>query len=127
MNGYLKNCTINVLTHGLGLVALIIINEIVLKTYLVWHGDFDSRGVAPGAVTRLVLLLFTAINLAIACTPIKSMKIGGCASFILLTAWMLLPIHPLRTIFYCTVGGLITFHSIYFAEHLNKCLNKKSE
>lgn len=126
MNRYLKSCMITTFTHGLGLLGLIITNEIALKIYLAWNGDFDSRGIAPGAVTRLVLLLFTVLNLTIAITPIKSIKLGGCAAFIVLTAWILLPSHPLRTIFYCTTGGLITLCSIYFAAHLNRIAIKST-
>lgn len=124
MSTYVKSSIVNILIHSLGLAALIAFNDIALHFYLSWIGDFGSRGIAPGMVIRLVLLIFCITNLLIAITPNRLIKIGLAATFILTTAWFLLPAHPLRTLFYCTSGGAITLLSIYLSSQANQKLAK---
>ncbi len=115
---------VNLCIHGLGLVLLLIFNDIAIYLYQEWFGGFDSRGIAPGAVTRLVILLFVITNLVIALAPIKWIKILLGVSFVFATAWFLLPNHPLRAIFYCITGGSLSFASIFAASWLNNVISK---
>lgn len=128
MSTYVKTSIVNILIHGFGLIALVTLNDITLHFYRSWIGDFWSRGIAPGMVIRLVLLIFCITNLLIAFTPNRSIKIGLAVAFILVTAWFLLPAHPLRALLYCTSGGMITLFSIYLSSQANKKLawNKQS-
>lgn len=124
MKEKLSTYGINLCVHGLGLVLLLIFNDIAIYLYLKWFGGFDSRGIAPGAVTRLVILLFVISNLAIALAPIKWIKTLFGVSFIFATAWFLLPSHPLRGVFYCVTGGSLSFASIFAASWLNKVISR---
>lgn len=124
MNEKLSAYGINLCIHGLGLVLLLILNDIAIHLYLEWHGGFDSRGIAPGAVTRLIILLFAITNLAIALAPVKWIKILLGVFFIFATAWFLLPSHPLRAVFYCITGGALSFASIFSASWVNTVISR---
>lgn len=118
MSNYLKICAVNSLIHCLGFATLIVLNEFVLRMYLSWGWEFGSRGIAPGAVIRLVLLTFFIANLAIVLIPARKIKFLISILFALITAWFLLPSHPLRAIFYCALGLAITvlcIHSSFWA------------
>lgn len=123
MRNYLKSCSINALIHSVGFALLIIINDITIRLYLAWGGEFGSRGIAPGAALRLVLALFFITNLTIIVIPQKKVKIGLAMAFVVVTAYFLLPSHPLRAAFYCATGGLITLYSIYCAVWVNNLVS----
>lgn len=119
MSNYLKLCAINALIHSVGFAFLIIINDITIRLYLAWGGEFDSRGIAPGAALRLVLATFFIANLTIIFIPQKQAKIGLAMAFVVVTAFFLLPSHPLRAAFYCATEGLITLCAICCAAWVN--------
>lgn len=89
MSSYWKACLVSALTHGLGLVLFVVANDIAHHLYLLWNGGFGSRGIAPGAVFYLVLLLFSVANLLAVFIPVRKVKYGisvvfsryGCAAF----------------------------------------------
>jgi hypothetical protein len=124
MSNYLKICAVNLLIHCLGFATLVALNEFILRMYLAWGWEFGSRGIAPGAAIRLVLLTFFITNLAIVLIPARNIKFLTSIFFVLVTAWFLLPSHPLRAIFYCSSGLAITMSCIYGSSWSSKKLLK---
>lgn len=119
MKNKIRVCAINLCIHSAALALLVGLNDIAHKLYKAWIGDFGSRGIAPGSVTLLVILLFIVFDASAAIIPLKAVKISLGVAFVLTTAWFLLPSHPLRAAFYCVAGGLLTFASISAASRLN--------
>lgn len=80
----------------------LLVNDLGLFLYKQLRGATDSRGYAPGAITRLALLPIVVANLCMAFAPRRALKIGIAALACGSLAW-LLPYHPLRAAFYCEV------------------------
>ena len=58
MKNKIRVCAINLCIHSAAFALLVGLNDIAHKLYKAWIGDFGSRGIAPGSVTLLVILLF---------------------------------------------------------------------
>ncbi|AGI22661.1 hypothetical protein ACYCAX_25805 [Pseudomonas sp. MT3] len=87
--------------HLLACVLFLFANDLGLFLYKQLQGAADTRGYAPGAVTRLALLHVVVANLLMALTPKRALKIGIALLMCGSLAWMLLPHYPLRASFYC--------------------------
>ncbi|MCJ8170457.1 hypothetical protein [Atopomonas sediminilitoris] len=119
MSSYWKTCLVSALAHGLGLVLFVVTNDIAHHLYLLWNGGFGSRGIAPGAVFYLVLLVFSVANLLVVFIPFRKVKYGAGVVFSIATAALLLPQHPLRALFYVASGWLVIVVCIYVSSWLS--------
>lgn len=96
------------LCHLTPCVAFVMVNDVGLSIHQNLLTDTGSRGIAPGAVTRLALLQFVISGALIALVPAHRLKLAVIAVAMAVLAWCLLPLYPIRTIFYCTLSGVLT-------------------
>lgn len=95
--------------HFFSCALFIFIYELYLSLCKQFQISFDARGYAPGAVTRLALLHMVISCFLMAVTPWRVIKVGIALLTSVSLAWLLLPYHSLRALFYC---GLLLALSI---------------
>lgn len=105
----IKPITLTLLIYLIACFLFALINDIYLSIYKHFQISFDSRGYAPGAVTRLAFLHMFISCFLMAATPWRVIKVGIALLTSFSLAWLLLPYHPLRALFYC---GLLMALSI---------------
>ncbi|WP_165677127.1 hypothetical protein [Metapseudomonas otitidis] len=108
----MKKSKINIKTiahHLFSCTLFVFINELYLSLCKQFQTSFDAREYVPGAVTRLALLHMTISCFLMAVTPWRVIKVGIALLTSVSLAWLLLPYHPLRALFYC---GLLLALSI---------------
>ncbi|WP_165672483.1 hypothetical protein [Metapseudomonas otitidis] len=108
----MKKSKINIKTiahHLFSCTLFVFINELHLSLCKQFQTSFDAREYVPGAVTRLALLHMAISCFLMAVTPWRVIKVGIALLTSVSLAWLLLPYHPLRALFYC---GLLLALSI---------------
>lgn len=100
----MKRSTVLIITlacHLLACALFVLANDLGIALYKQLQGGIEARGYAPGAVTRLALLHVVVANLFMAFVPWRTLKVGIAVLASASLAWLLLPYHPLRAMFYC--------------------------
>lgn len=123
---YVTASAINVAVHTGFCVAFVIANDGGLTLYKHFFGEAASRGYAPGAVTRLALLLFVIASLAMALAPWKFVKAGIATAATLFIGLFLVSEHPLRALFYCLLTGVLSAVALMLAAKVVAAIDARS-
>ncbi|MCP8463994.1 hypothetical protein NK553_08560 [Pseudomonas sp. ZM23] len=103
----------------------LLVNDLGLFLYKQLRGATDSRGYAPGAITRPALLPIVVANLCMAFASRRALKIGVAALACGSLAWLLLPYHPLRAAFYCGVLLALSLGAMMTATWLGRWQDRR--
>jgi hypothetical protein len=113
------------LCHLAACLVFVVANDIGLSLYQNFLAETGSRGIAPGAVTRLVFLQFVISSALIALVPVHRLKLAVIVVAMAMLAWSLLPQHPMRAIFYCTLNGVLSVAAVMATRRFVQWLNTR--
>lgn len=123
---YFTASAINVAVHAGFCFAFVIANDCGLTLYKQFFGEAASRGYAPGAVTRLALMVFVIASLTMALAPWKPVKAGIAMAATLFIGFFLLSEHPLRALFYFLLTGVLSAVAITLAAKVVAAVDARS-